>query len=127
MKKTIFIFLFPFSFYSYSQRMDPIMMNTNSITAFGGIPIIFNQSPANIGSDALTGIEEISVFETNLIFPNPTTDFLNLKEISEVTIYNQTGILMEKCVSNKMDVSIYPSGVYFVSVNDLSPIKLVKL
>ena len=127
MKKTILIFLFPFSFYSYSQRMDPIMMNVNSITAFGGMSIIFNPSPANIGSDALTGLEEISGLETNLISPNPTSDFLNLKEISEVTIYNQTGVLMDKCVSNKIDVSIYPSGIYFVSFNDRSPIKFVKL
>ena len=127
MKKSTLIFLLPFSFYSYSQRMDPIMMNANSITAIGGMPIIFNLSPANIGSDALTGIEEISVLETNLIFPNPTTDFLNVKEISEITVYNQTGVLMEKCVSNKMDVSIYSSGIYFVSINESLPIKFLKL
>jgi hypothetical protein len=107
--------------------MDPIMMNANSITAIGGMPIIFNLSPANIGSDALTGIEEISVLETNPIFPNPTTDFLNVKEISEITVYNQTGVLIDKCVSNKMDVSIYSSGIYFVSINESLPIKFVKL
>ena len=55
------------------------------------------------------------------IYPNPAKDFIrieNLKNISQITIYDVNGRLVgkEKAVNNQINVSKYPVGNYILKI-----------
>lgn len=58
------------------------------------------------------------------IFPNPTSDYINIstKDNSDIQIFNSTGQLLLSQKANsyntKLDISIFPAGVYFVNLMD---------
>lgn len=59
--------------------------------------------------------------ETSIsVYPNPTSDFLNIqssKEVKEVSIYNRLGILTGRYTNlTKIDMSQYPKGVYVIQI-----------
>ena len=59
-----------------------------------------------------------AVFEIKIdqlpIYPNPTRDFVFLNEITDFSIYNHLGILIQKANSNRIDVSNWPNGMYYI-------------
>ena len=54
------------------------------------------------------------------IFPNPTTEYINIDCVSleSVTIYNILGKELIKETSNRINVSSLSNGVYFIKVSD---------
>jgi len=54
------------------------------------------------------------------VYPNPTTDFLNIssnKPIQEISLYSMEGKLLEKHTNiQKLDLSKYPKGVYILTI-----------
>jgi hypothetical protein len=131
--KKLLLLIISFSYNSYSQKMDPIIMYSSNINVIGGLPIIFNTSSSILGLDYFRnslGLNEISKVDNGLIFPNPSNDFINLNEISEINLYDQTGKLIESKTTKKVDISSYNSGIYFISIlssNNNKPIKFIKL
>ncbi len=80
---------------------------------------------------ATTGVDEVS--NTNFtVYPNPTTDFLNLKgdNIESVKVFDMSGKLVLSDTYNtsnvKLDVTSLVNGYYTVLVNDVKPIKFIK-
>lgn len=67
---------------------------------------------------AVTGVSNV-VVEKVSIYPNPTTNFVVVEQenIQSITIYSTSGIEMaSSTVSNTLDVSTFPKGIYFVEV-----------
>jgi hypothetical protein len=65
------------------------------------------------------------------IYPNPVSDFLyiernNLLEKKEVKIFNSTGNLFFSSFDDKIDMSQFPSGIYFLS-DGVESLKFVKV
>ncbi|MDA8886024.1 T9SS type A sorting domain-containing protein [Bacteroidia bacterium] len=65
------------------------------------------------------------------IYPNPARDILNVqvnRDIIELKIYNMSGIEMPilKSGFEKLDVSSYPTGVYFIDLETTSGKKISK-
>lgn len=72
---------------------------------------------------ACTTISTIGLHETKLeamyIYPNPTQGMLHIEselENLEGIIYNATGMMVQRFIGNKIDVSELPSGTYFLEV-----------
>ena len=55
-----------------------------------------------------------------LIYPNPTTDYINIdcSSFENVFIYNILGKELTKETSNRINVSSLSKGVYFIKVSD---------
>ena len=67
---------------------------------------------------SVTGVSA-SVVEKVSVYPNPTTDFILVEQenVQSVTVYTTSGSVMATTTtSNKIDVSTYPKGIYFVEV-----------
>lgn len=81
-----------------------------------------------------TGIDE-DLFANFHFFPNPTSDFLYLKSsemIDMALLYSTNGTLLQTFEGNveKIDLSNYSKGVYFLNLtsnHSLKTIKFVKL
>lgn len=78
-----------------------------------------------------TGVDEVS--NTNFtVYPNPTTDFLNLKgdNIESIKVFDMSGKLVLSDTYNttnvKLDVTSLVNGYYTILVNDVKPIKFIK-
>src|SRR5690606_39199446 len=61
------------------------------------------------------------VLENFNIFPNPTSDILNIRlennlTLEKVTVYNNSGQIVKTSEQNTIDVSTLSSGIYFVEV-----------
>ena len=79
-----------------------------------------------------TGIEDIEVNELDLtIYPNPTTDFVNINACLEspvqpqLFLYNTLGQQLQqinlgkqKEISMPLDVTVFPTGLYFIKIVD---------
>ncbi|MCF8299113.1 MAG: T9SS type A sorting domain-containing protein [Saprospiraceae bacterium] len=80
--------------------------------------------------------EQVHTRKTIHIFPNPTSDYIiiesknPLNKIKEIKIYNSLGILNENLFPNisdvKIDISLFPNGLYFLIVEDMNGEKSVK-
>ena len=77
-------------------------------------------SPTNVGKEAL--VNNLSVY------PNPATSTLNLKgEFGNAMIFNQFGKVILNTSEDKIDISSFALGVYYVKFNsDSRMIKFVK-
>ncbi len=80
------------------------------------------------------GVNEILKDEIK-IYPNPTSDFINLKlsaktKIDEAVIYDNSGrlILKTKIKSDKIDLHSLNTGIYllYFTNTDIKPIKIIK-
>ncbi len=75
--------------------------------------------------------EELSLLPPLAIVPNPATDFARIKNytkpIEQISIYNAIGQLMNIIVGDAeiIQLSQYPSGIYFIQINKEVPIKIV--
>ena len=63
------------------------------------------------------------------IFPNPSSDFINIKsddEIKSVKIYDIKGSLVKSDKTSKVDISEFPKGNYIISIETKSGIETKK-
>lgn len=86
------------------------------------------------GSGITTGVEVISTQAVLNVYPIPATISVTIKcseAIEEVEIYSESGMLVSKMSCNgeqvmTVNVSELASGYYFMRVNNLAPVKIVK-
>jgi hypothetical protein len=73
------------------------------------------QSPENNSTSA-----QLCDLTIAKIYPNPTTGMIYFDNLEEklVTLYNQTGLLLQSTTKNSLDLSKYPAGIYFVKINN---------
>ena len=63
-------------------------------------------------------VRDVSTIDVS-IFPNPTTDYVNIrsdKKIKEITIFSTEGRLLSKTKESKIDLTSYPTGIYFLNI-----------
>ncbi len=65
-------------------------------------------------------INDLASYFNVTIHPNPTSDFftisLNNQILDKAVIYNQIGQVLQESLNNKIDISMLPTGVYFVKI-----------
>ncbi|MFS4471328.1 peptide-N-glycosidase F-related protein [Chryseobacterium sp. T20] len=70
-------------------------------------------------SNTALNVKEIKTVDVN-IYPNPTTDFVNVKskvEVSSISLFNIEGRkLSETYKENRIDFSSYSTGIYFLHI-----------
>ena len=98
----------------------------------GGSTFIFEDVHFTVVNPTTTGINDLSDV-TFSVFPNPTTDFLNIStsdNIESVKVFDMNGRLVISDTYNtsdvKLDVMNLTNGYYTVLVNDVKPIKFIK-
>ncbi len=73
--------------------------------------------------DAISSLSEFQIAQLEL-FPNPTTDYFELKGpigVKDITIYNLLGTPVERFQyqeGSKYDMSSFPKGIYLVTLTD---------
>jgi len=64
------------------------------------------------------GLNELEPFEVN-VYPNPTNGVVNISgEFDIARVYTTTGTLITESVESKIDMSMYTSGVYLISIEN---------
>lgn len=102
----------------YNQDGNPLNDDTNS-----------NGTPDYLESSVALGLEDNSINHTISLYPNPTSDVLNIDNktneiVSNVSIYSISGALIKEVKSTNsiesISVSDLQTGIYFVklSIND---------
>lgn len=132
------------SVYSYSTT--PIVLNVTGLSDVGKNPAVLY---VPIGSKSLyentsewkdftnivemtTGIEQQA--ESYLrIYPNPTTDFIQISGLNgntKIEIYNLSGKLLEisnmQFSSNRIDIRTLPKGIYMLKVHNQNGVEIAK-
>jgi hypothetical protein len=71
--------------------------------------------------------------EPVILFPNPATDRIEIKNVNENVLYkmyNEAGSLVLSGKGNKINISVLPQGVYFLAIysgnDELITLKFVK-
>lgn len=92
--------------------------------------------PNGIESEKASALVSGSSVEDNLsdnisisVYPNPTTGTINIKaseEISSISIFSVAGAKVIETVDTTIDLSDLASGTYFVKVNNLKAIRIIK-
>ncbi|EJL71704.1 peptide-N-glycosidase F-related protein [Chryseobacterium populi] len=103
-------------------------MTAGSHTLKHTIPTaVFNQQQGDVylsvymqgKSNSTLGIKDVKTIDVN-IYPNPTSDFVNIKSETEVVsaaVFSADGKkLAETYKTNKIDLSSYSTGVYFLNI-----------
>jgi hypothetical protein len=77
-------------------------------------------------TEQTTNINEV-ISSPNYIYPNPASKILHLKfnQLKIAEIYNLSGILVYQTKSNKIDVSKFKKGIYFVKLTNTQSNKSV--
>lgn len=88
---------------------------------------VFNQQQGDVylsvymqgKSNSTLGIKDVKTIDVN-IYPNPTSDFVNIKseaEVVSVAVFSADGKkLTETYKTNAIDLSSYSTGVYFLNI-----------
>ena len=83
-------------------------------------------------NSVITGEKEFYK-EPFILFPNPATDHIEIKNVDETVlykIYNATGSLVLAGRGNKIDISPFPQGVYIIAIysgnEEFTTLKIVK-
>jgi len=88
--------------------------------------ISFYREPITLLKDLAT--EEIA--RNLIVFPNPTTDFINIKttklDIEKIFIHDLAGKLIYSGKSMKINVSNFPSANYIISIKTSEGVKSFK-
>jgi len=74
-------------------------------------------------------VNELNKTQIN-IFPNPSSDFINIKsdnEIKSAKIYDIKGSLIKSDTTSKVDISEFPKGNYIISIETKSGIETKKI
>jgi hypothetical protein len=149
MKRAIFIVLINFSFVvTKAQSIAPQLVSFcgNTITG-GGYSLDYSlgeiaTTTISVTTNKLTqgfqqpdyyystGIKELET-GTISIYPNPTSDFINVIEnkcqLKNIIFYDLTGKVVLKSNSNKVDISILSSGIYLAVVTTNEAIQRIKI
>ena len=79
---------------------------------------------------SLSGLTEVDNVALLMVYPNPAKDWVKIANVdnARVGIFSMDGRMMYNDINSgeKIDVSAFPSGVYFIRVNGQT-IKFVKL
>lgn len=140
------LLVFPFlaSAQSVIGNINSGAVSENSFNHSVGEIYVIPSNPDDTGSGTMgilyqttlkvLGINE--VLKDNVkIYPNPTTDFINLKlssknKIDEAVIYDNSGriILKTKIESEKIDLRSLNTGIYllYFTNTDIKPLKIIK-
>lgn len=91
-----------------------VLINQNPATPF----LVAQQLLSNIISTPLSVHEISSTHENVIMFPNPTTDNVQINTVGQklqsIKIYNLTGELLQEHFKSEFSVANLPSGIYFV-------------
>lgn len=105
--------LFSFSFLPYQSGDENIIADS----------IIHQQHYLNCSPAHAVGIAEINSSNNFSVYPNPTTDFLNISSINQesfsTTVFNALGEKIYSAVSTsnlKLETASFPNGLYFVQI-----------
>ncbi|MCH4156812.1 MAG: T9SS type A sorting domain-containing protein, partial [Muribaculaceae bacterium] len=63
------------------------------------------------------------------VYPNPTTGIINItspEPVKVVNVFNSTGAVVAHSTQASVDLSGLTNGIYFVKVNNLNTVKVVK-
>ncbi|WP_044210725.1 T9SS type A sorting domain-containing protein [Flammeovirga sp. OC4] len=80
-------------------------------------------------SNDVTSLDDINLSKSMKIYPNPTSDYLVVEEVSNAiaTFTNLIGINYEVNITNgKANLSDLPKGVYILSIEGKEPLKIIK-
>ncbi|MEZ4793210.1 MAG: T9SS type A sorting domain-containing protein [Gelidibacter sp.] len=74
---------------------------------------LFEFDPASLSIDEFSNIDKISVY------PNPTSEFINIKSstpVNEIELRNMLGQLILKTDQEKINISVLQSGTYLIKI-----------
>jgi hypothetical protein len=98
-----------------------------------------NHPTMNLAADFIVSTDELSLDDQVILFPNPTSDLINIQAdtgIEEVSVYNTQGQLMLHLLQNagikEVDVSHLDNGCYYINLRSkdqgkISTTRIVKL
>lgn len=101
-------------------------------------PVIYDTAEQStpLGEWGTTGVENITVASTNnnvTVFPNPAVDFVTVMAgdiMGTVKIVNINGATIKTIAANANSINLYvgdlAAGVYFVTVDNGSPVRVIK-
>lgn len=78
------------------------------------------------GPDQILPVDPEIANNSIAVYPNPSNDIFRMTEKSEWTVYNSVGYKIKEGVSNEINLSEFPSGMYFLRTVDGKQQKLVK-
>jgi hypothetical protein len=118
--------------YTYTFSVLDIDGGVDIYVGPGTQPNYFQNIHFTVVNPSTTGFEDLSDV-TFTVFPNPTSDFLNITtsdNIESVKVFDMNGRLVLSNTYNtsnvKLDVMSLTNGYYTVLVNDVKPIKFIK-
>jgi len=116
----------------YSYTFQSSDLGTMDILVSTGMGLTNRHINFTVVNPSTTGVEDLSDV-TFSVFPNPTSDFLNVStsdNIESVKVFDMNGRLVLSNTYNtsnvKLDVMSLTNGYYTVLVNDVKPIKFIK-
>jgi hypothetical protein len=97
-----------FSTFTFSKDTLPVNLTPANVPSFSSISI--NWEPV------ITFVDEIESGTNYVVFPNPTTGVFQIGGvlIDESVIFNASGKKIMRSVSNSIDLSNYPDGIYYI-------------
>lgn len=131
MKKILYICFFSASSL-FAQEMNPIVMRNNKINGTGGTPIAINPTPLgidhlNYADNSTNGVSTLTVTDGIIIFPNPTTDFIQVSKGTHFVVVNSEGKeVINQLNNSKLDFRNLPSDTYILTIDGKSTYKLIK-
>lgn len=126
--------------YTITKNLDGTQFNVvsqfNATNAASTTTAIDNYSVEAVNAASL-GVTTVGQIEGNLdisIYPNPTSDYINIKSASKVlraSIVDLSGknIASKKVINNQVDVSVLPKGNYIITIeteNGIQSKKFIK-
>jgi hypothetical protein len=123
-----------------TATITPWLMKTGSLTACSGFTLQFKQEASVYSTCSPMGIDDSQNAEMAndfTLYPNPVSDKLvinpNSNDTYKVTVYDYLGQMLYEITdansNQKMDLSDWPKGLYFVELekkNDKKVFKVVK-
>jgi hypothetical protein len=111
-----------------------VTVNWTDVTAF---TITSGQGNDTFGVDNITFATTLSTTDFDLqnavkIYPNPTSDYINIKELTKPEHYTIYTILSKEVLkgivsaSKNIDVQNLPKGMFFIKLNNKETIKFIK-
>lgn len=119
----------------YCEVTNSLFYGTGAYSGFPNIEYYTNE----LDLSYLTGIENSEIVFDNSLFPNPTSDRINIayhekEQIKSIKIVNYLGINIDNyCYSTTQDgiltvnVSAIEKGIYFVNINNSKIYKFIKI
>ena len=126
------------STYTYSSGSSVVSPTVTTIYSVTGTDILgcISQSPALsiVIVNACTGIDELDINKSIILYPNPFTNEIYVKTESDIInkkyfIYNTSGQVIESGIlnGNKINCSDFSKGLYFIKLEGTAKtFKLVK-